>query len=200
VSSKRTLIGLTGRKGAGKDTAASVLVAQGYENVKFAGALKDMIRTLLSYQGVDADTIERMIEGDLKEVPTRFLGGHTPRYAMQTLGTEWGRDKMGANFWVGTTKQKVRAVRSAGGKVVITDVRFLNEGVAVQEEGGIVYGVIADWIVPVEGEHESERQIDELIAALPDNQKINNRSAKIGESIRVVIDDFRMRFARLALT
>jgi hypothetical protein len=200
VSSKRTLIGLTGRKGAGKDTAAAVLVAQGYENVKFAGALKDMIRTLLAYQGVDADTIERMIEGDLKEVPTSFLNGHTPRFAMQTLGTEWGRDQMGASFWVGTTKQKVRAIRSAGGKVVITDVRFLNEGVAVQEEGGIVYGVIAEWIVPVEGEHESERQIDALIATLPDNQKIINRSAKIGESIRGVIDDFRMRFARLALT
>ena len=35
---------------------------------------------------------EAHIEGALKEVPCELLGGKTPRYAMQTLGTEWGRD------------------------------------------------------------------------------------------------------------
>jgi hypothetical protein len=123
----RLLLGLVGRKGSGKDTAAELLLSQGYQNVKFAGALKEMIRSLLAYQGVDESTIDRMIEGDLKEVPTDYLGGHTPRFAMQTLGTEWGRDLIGKNFWVGT------AMRRAEGKPsVVTDVRFPNEVEAVE--------------------------------------------------------------------
>lgn len=186
------LVGLMARKGAGKDTAAEVLTAQGYGNVKFAGALKDMIRTLLSYQGVPADLIERMVEGDLKETPTDYLDGCTPRHAMQTLGTEWGRDLIGSNFWVGT------AIRLANdhGKTVITDVRFPNEVAAVKAAGGVVIGITADWIKPVEGEHESEALIDDLIASLPVGQRLTNKRAPAGEEERV-IQEFRIRFLEL---
>jgi hypothetical protein len=45
----------------------------------------------LHAQGVPSDTIERMVDGDLKEVATPHLGGATPRRAMQTLGRGWGR-------------------------------------------------------------------------------------------------------------
>lgn len=196
MTSQRTLIGLIGRKGAGKDTAAEVLLAQGYENVKFAGALKDMIRCVLSYQGVDAETIERMIEGDLKEVPTEYLAGQTPRYAMQTLGTQWGRKLIGEGFWVGATMRRVRSLLVAGRKVVVTDVRFPNEGDEIESEGGANYGIEADWIEPTEGEHESEALIDGLIAGLPANRKITNRLAPAGQ-VRQAIQEFQMRFLHM---
>ena len=192
MTSLPQLVGLIGRKGAGKDTAAEVLLSVGYENVKFAGALKDMIRSLLAYQGVEEEVIERMVEGDLKEVPTPYLAGRTPRYAMQTLGTEWGRDQIADDLWVGT------AIRRAGNfdKVVITDVRFPNEKSAVVEAGGECVGITADWITATEGEHASEALIDDIIEGLPDSNKIINRRATPGLT-REAIEEFHRRFLAL---
>ena len=182
------LIGLIGRKGAGKDTAAAVLMVRGYQNVKFAGALKDMLRTLLAYQGVTPEVVERMVEGDLKETPTDYLDGQTPRLAMQTLGTEWGRNLIGSGFWVGT------AIRKAGGReTVVTDVRFPNEKAAIEAAGGVCIGIAADWIKATPGEHESEALIDDLIAELPAAQRIINRRAAPGLEAEAV-QEFQMRF------
>lgn len=182
------LIGLIGRKGAGKDTAAEVLLERGYQNVKFAGALKSMLRELLSYQGATKEDIDRMVEGEMKEVPTDLLDGQSPRFAMQTLGTEWGRNLIGSDFWVGT------AIRRASDHyTVVTDVRFPNEKQAIEANGGVCFGIEADWIVPVAGEHESEALIDELIASLPAAQRIINRRAAPG-SESYAIQEFQMRF------
>lgn len=191
MKSTPRLIGLLGRKGSGKDTAALALLSRGYQNVKFAGALKDMIRVLLAYQGVDPYIVERMVEGDLKEEPTAFLGGQAPRFAMQTLGTEWGRTLIADDLWVKT------AIRRAGDReTVITDVRFPNEMEAVVAAGGVCFGITADWITPVEGEHESEALIDDLIASLPDGQKIINRRAAPGHE-PYAIQEFQMRFLEM---
>ena len=191
MKSTPRLIGLLGRKGSGKETAALALLSRGYQNVKFAGALKDMIRVLLAYQGVDPYIVERMVEGDLKEEPTAFLGGQTPRFAMQTLGTEWGRILIADDLWVKT------AIRRAGDReTVITDVRFPNEMEAVVAAGGVCFGITADWITPVEGEHESEALIDDLIASLPDGQKIINRRAASGHE-PYAIQEFQMRFLEM---
>jgi rhodanese-related sulfurtransferase len=192
MSSKPTLVGLIGRKGSGKDTAAVTLTAHGHRNVKFAGALKSMIRALLAYQGLDEETVERMVEGDLKEVPTPYLAGRTPRFAMQRLGDEWGRQLMDENFWVEVTKPLLRE-----GNVVVTDVRYPNEVAAVEEAGGVPIGVQAEWIKATPGEHESEALIDGLIASLPANQKLINRSAKPGEDVALVIQEFQARFLHL---
>lgn len=182
------LIGLIGRKGSGKDTAAEMLLRGGYQNVKFAGALKDMLRCFLAYQGLDAVSIERMIEGDLKETPTPLLGGQTPRFAMQTLGTEWGRDLLAQDLWVWA------AVRRCDGRnSVITDVRFPNERDAILSAGGVCFGITANWIVPTAGEHESEALIDEMVAALPEECRITNRKGAAGEEA-LAIQAFQMLF------
>lgn len=186
------LVGLLGRKGSGKDTAAAVLLSQGYQNVKFAGALKDMIRSLLASQGLDSGTVERMVEGDLKEVATEYLAKHTPRFAMQTLGTEWGRDLIGTEFWVGSAMRRAGTIPT-----VVTDVRFPNEVAAIHNAGGVVIGITADWIVATEGEHESERLIDDLIAKLPASQRITNRSAATAKYVPHAIQEFQMRFLHL---
>ena len=79
------IIGIRGAAGAGKSTAAKHLIERyGFKNGKFSGALKAMLRTFLRYRGVDEETIERMIEGDLKEVPSPHLNGATPRWAMRS--------------------------------------------------------------------------------------------------------------------
>lgn len=188
MTSLPPLIGLIGRKGSGKDTAALTLLGRGYQNVKFAGALKDMLRTFLAYQGLDPETVERMVEGDLKEVPTPYLCGQTPRHAMQTLGTEWGRDLIASDVWVTSAIN-----RTSGKPSVLTDVRFPNERDAIYSAGGICIGITADWIKPTPGEHESEALIDKMISELPETCRITNRRAAPGEE-NLVIQEFQTRF------
>ena len=147
------IIGLAGRKGSGKDTAAEVFVAGGYQHLKMATPLKMMLVTLLRYQGVDPHIIPRMIEGDLKEMPTAFLGGHSPRHAMQTLGTEWGRDQMGADFWVDIFLNTAAQFTH----VICSDIRFPNELAACD----LVYRIERPQPLAGDG-HASESHIDEL--------------------------------------
>lgn len=128
------LIGLAGRKGAGKDTAAAALSRRGFSVRRFADPLKGMLRTLFEYQGYGDCTIDAMIEGALKEQPIPSLNGRSPRHAMQTLGTEWGRGQIGGDLWVETLIGDV----GPSARVVVPDVRFPNELAAIREAGGVV--------------------------------------------------------------
>lgn len=125
----KRLIGVTGGKGSGKDTAIKQLLDDGFTLIKFADGLKGMLRAYLKQYGESDDTIERMLEGDLKEVACDAFCGRTPRHAMQTLGTEWGRMLIGPKIW--TNLFKKRASREE--KVVCTDLRFLNESATLVE-------------------------------------------------------------------
>lgn len=142
------LVALTGQAGAGKSTAASYLIERhGYTLVKFAGPLKDMCRAL--------GLTEAEIEGDLKEVPAAKLCGRTPRHAMQTLGTQWGRDCLGPDFWAGMWKARAEAVIEAGGRVVVDDCRFPNEASLIRQMGGDIFKISGRG--GIAGSHESER-------------------------------------------
>ena len=57
---------------------------------------------------------------------------------MQFLGDEWGRQKIGPNFWVDLWKSRVTAVR---GLVVVDDARYPNEFTAIREMGGFIVHV-----------------------------------------------------------
>lgn len=132
------VVAFTGRAGSGKSTAADHLVALGWGRVKFADPLKNMIRALLAASGMPAAEIERRIEGDLKETPEPILGGRTPRYAMQTLGTEWGRELITPDLWTGIARAQIVAHLQAGRDVVIDDCRFDNEAAVVRDLGGMI--------------------------------------------------------------
>jgi len=148
------LIGLSGYAGAGKSEAAKILyedaVAEDQKVVilKFAAGLKNMLAAI----GLTRDEIE----GSLKERPRAMLSGHTPRFAMQTLGTEWGRKIMGEDFWVNLWEAKVHDYLEEEYLVIADDVRFDNELQSIYRLGGHVMrinGVTACGT----GTHESER-------------------------------------------
>lgn len=125
------MIFLAGGAGAGKDTAAKVFTDRGWRNMKLAGPLKAMLATLLTLRGVSDREINRMLEGDMKTSPHACLENHTPRHAMQTLGTEWGREKLGPTLWLRAFEDMVHVVTrdlaTAPAGIIVTDVRFLNE-------------------------------------------------------------------------
>ncbi len=126
------VIGLCGYAGSGKSTVAEALEREGYTRLRFGKGLKTMLRAFLVCAGLDGPTIARMIEGDLKEQPHPALMGQTPRHAMQTLGQGWGRDAIHPDFWVQVTIAEANRILAAGGRVVIEDVRQLNEAAAVK--------------------------------------------------------------------
>lgn len=168
------IVGLCGRKGSGKDTAAKILIDEyGYKLVKFAGPLKSMINALLEAQGVSLQLRERMVEGDLKEVPTGYLGGRTPRYAMQTLGTEWGRDLVDTNFWTQTFVNQINMDDNS--RYVCTDMRFSNEANLVYSLGGIRIRIKRETTQNEFSSHPSELEIDNLVV---DKEIVNSGTIK----------------------
>jgi hypothetical protein len=123
------LIGLCGRIGSGKTSAALHLVDQHcFTRHRMADPIKRMLRCL----GLD----EVHTDGDFKEVPSPLLGGKTPRYAMQTLGTNWARDMICNDLWINAWRATL-----PDGDVVCDDIRFPNEADLVRSLGGIVVRV-----------------------------------------------------------
>lgn len=130
LDTPRTIVAFTGLAGSGKSTAAAHLVRRhGYQRVRFAGPLKAMMMAL--------GCTPAEIDGARKEMPCELLGGKTPRHAMQTLGTEWGRDLIASDLWIRAWQAAVAKV-PAGVPIVVDDCRFPNEGEAVRAAGGVI--------------------------------------------------------------
>ncbi len=126
----RTIVAFTGLAGSGKSTAAAHLVNRhGFQRVRFAGPLKSMMAAL--------GCTQEQIDGSEKELPCELLGGKTPRHAMQTLGTEWGRDLIASDLWIRAWNAALAKV-PAGVPVVVDDCRFPNEAEAVRVAGGVI--------------------------------------------------------------
>lgn len=142
------LIALSGLMGSGKSTVADFLSTSfGFRVHKFAGPMKEMMYSFgLTHEEV---------EGSLKDEPCAKLCGQTPRHAMQTLGTQWGRDQIGPNVWVQRAARRIERDLGNGGLVVVDDLRFPNEAEAIRNLGGVVWRIERPGIAATG--HESER-------------------------------------------
>ena len=146
------LVGISGRAGSGKTTASAELVDAGWVRIKMADPLKDMLRAI--------GLTESQIEGDLKELPCFLLQGKTPRHAMITLGTEWGRDMIGPNLWLTIARKRIRDAMGAGFNVVVDDVRYDNEAELIRELGGVVVGIKRDTSKGIDHKSEAGVAVD----------------------------------------
>lgn len=148
--------GIIGKKGSGKSHLSEFLQNHAnltdqeklkqcfIENIKMADPLKHMIRGLLSQLGYRPTVIDRMVEGDLKEVVIEELG-KTPRHLMQTIGTEWGRDHVCEDLWGKCFTYLCKHHQACGNYVVCDDVRFDNEVLtAVQNDLTLIRIVTPD--------------------------------------------------------
>lgn len=188
----KTLFGVSGFAGSGKDTMADYLVENyGFKKISFAKIIKDVCRMVFGFT-------DEQLYGKLKEIPdqrypftgicvkcgTRMHENHapdfdptedtlwqcflsecgwgyehkhiTPRLAMQTLGTEWGRRLYG-NIWIVATMNTIQG--SDHDKWVIPDVRFRNEVHAIQDRGGLVVRLLRGKMAH---DHQSEIEMAEM--------------------------------------
>lgn len=154
------LIGLTGYAGCGKDAVRAELEKHlGFTGLAFADPLRQMLRELLSYGGVD--NVKYMDDRSLKETVIPLLGV-SYRHMIQTLGTEWGRG-LQSDLWLRLAGGYLDALMDIPNvdepRFVISDVRFVNEAEWVRARGGVIWRVYRPGLAPVRA-HLSEAAMD----------------------------------------
>jgi hypothetical protein len=182
---KGSIIGLTGRAQAGKDSTGTILVGEyGYTRYAFADALKSMAAVLnpIIYFDPNDDGTVRLKQMVREEGMDAAKSHPEVRRFLQVLGTEAVRDHLGEDAWVEALKFQMtkdgnmdRQGVAYGAKVVITDVRFPNEAAWVKRAGGElwhirrlekVYGGLG--FKPYDNglgtDHPSEKYVDDLPA------------------------------------
>ncbi len=183
------LVAFCGPAGAGKSTAAQALQDCGWGHEKFAGPLKSMLRAFYVNTGLSTADVDRRIEGDLKEVPDALLAGRTPRHAMQTLGTEWGRDCIGLNFWAAVAGARIANLLNHGLDIVVDDCRFANEADVIRALGGkivLITGRQAD--IATAGHASEKREFTE-------DMRFDNLSRQVESFQRDIVYVFHETYA-----
>lgn len=162
------IIALTGLAGSGKSTVAEML---GGVHIAFAEPLKKFCAEVFGF------THEELYgPSEARERPSSMFTRPdgtplTPRFALQTLGTEWGRN-CDPDVWAKAGVARAVEMRTALGRhgepVIITDLRFVNEARLVREAGGYVWRIDRPGLT--RGNHSSEldiwsKDMDALVTA-----------------------------------
>ncbi|TPQ24922.1 dephospho-CoA kinase [Methylomonas koyamae] len=161
------IIGLTGKKGCGKSTAANALEDMGFEVFSFAYTLKLMARVLLRDCGLTEHEIQ-YAQKHKEEIIEEL--GVSYRQLCQTLGTEWGRQHVHPDLWVIAGRN--RMAKSLEPHAVFDDVRFANEADMIRSLGGVIIHIERPGHVSGD-DHESEAGI----AAKPGDLRLVNESS-----------------------
>lgn len=201
MTKKLTIIGLAGRAGAGKDTCADIMCSRhGFVRTNFAAPLRNeiidafwidpalfstelkerRIPSLAINRCSDAGFIQRMQSLDIDLTQPR-----SPREIMRWWGTEYRRHQ-DESYWTRRMKHWIDlAIRHGHHRIVVTDVRFLNESLCLQELNAQIW-LIRRGIADVKAaDHASELDISKLT---PDLAIDNNGSlAELNQAIEVAL-------------
>ena len=154
------LIGIHGKARAGKDTVAEFLREHAFVRNAFADPIRYAVAEMFEL------TLAQIL-GHQKEEVIDWLG-RSPRYLMQTLGTEWGRNLVHRDVWLLIAKQAWKTIPPTYKGMVIPDVRFENEAAWIREEGEL-------WIIERPGVAAVESHISEAgITPKPGDKLIIN--------------------------
>jgi hypothetical protein len=137
------IVGLVGFAGSGKGTVADVLVDKhNFTKLSFADSVKNCVASVFGWP-------RHLLEGDtdpsrtFREKRDDFWSAKlgievTPRWALQTMGTEAGRDVFHKDIWIYSLEKRLSEHKN----VVIADVRFPNEIDFIKEKGGFIVRVV----------------------------------------------------------
>lgn len=137
---KTIIIGLSGKAGAGKDTAYEAIEDSCpwdmlIGRISFAEPIKTMLAECFNLP------LAYFENRALKEQKLESVG-KSPRELMLSLGHDWGRLLVKDSIWVDIAMQKVASAKAAGYKViVITDVRYESEASAIRKAGGTIWHI-----------------------------------------------------------
>ena len=136
------LVGFSGLKGAGKDTAAKQLTPYGFKQASFAGLLKDIVSMAFSWdrcmlEGATLTSRAKRKRRDSFWASTLNDPSLTPVKALQVWGTNLVRNTFHPDFWVHALFRRIEC-GNFGSRVAITDVRFSNAAAAIYRRGGVV--------------------------------------------------------------
>lgn len=150
------IIGFSGYAGAGKDSAAKVLIAKGFEHRAFAGPLKELAILLNPMLEHGVSLAQWLTAHSMEE--TKRNSPELRRY-LQKLGVGV-REIVGEDAWVDAAFKDIDVSQDT----VFTDVRFPNELDAIELSGGTVFRVERVGYGPINN-HISETALDDY--ALP---------------------------------
>lgn len=170
------IIGLSGYARSGKDTVAQVLISEfGFTRLAFADKIREfllLINPIIS----DGHRLGEVVEDYGWDVAK---SRPEVRRLLQETGVA-ARELFGPDFWVES------AFNSAdpNEKIVVTDVRFLNEADYIKEIGGHVWRVNRDSVGAVNG-HISEHDLDnyEFDLVVQNNSSLDDLSRSIRNNL-----------------
>ena len=185
------VLGLHANAQCGKDTAANILLngmfrGRNVRTYAFAKPFKDALAIMLNM------SVEQLYGSKKLEVDETY--GVTPRYAMTSIGTEWGRNMINPEIWIIRAKQEIEKAMADGcNGIIITDVRFPNEAEAIYSfnspENGIVTTIMHISAPGVECQHEMYQHESEQV--LDFNEELD---VKVVNPYKTMRDDTALVF------
>lgn len=175
-----SIIGLVGRAGAGKDTVASILSeSHGHIRVAFADALRIEVANAFKIDPrmmddrfqkervSDRITIARCDDqafiARMKELGHDIHQHRSPRQILRWWGTEYRRQVCTDKYWLERMQDSIDSLMRTGTrKIVITDVRFINEAEFINSLFGQIWRVTRTSADSVEADHPSESEQDQI--------------------------------------
>jgi hypothetical protein len=166
------IIGISGVARSGKSTLANIFFKKlMYHERSFGKAVKETCQTMFGF------TNQQLYGEEKEDIDPRW--GFTPRYALQLVGTDIGRNQIDPDIWVKSTLLDVDRFRPLSDKWIFSDVRFRNEAISIHRRGGIVVRIEREGAHATGGidNHASEDLSDVPYNVLiPNDRKIEDLS------------------------
>ncbi len=169
-----SLIGFTGKKGAGKNAASNAF--PDHRHMAFADPLKNGIREMFGFT-------HAQLHGNEKEmVDGRY--NVTPRDIMQFVGTDMMRDSLAEKYNIrGIWVQRLREEYQPHIPTIITDVRFEDEAKVVRELGGILVRIERPGLISTD-QHQSEQGEFDVDLTIVNNRSLEELQQEVRASVK----------------